>query len=253
MKIILTGPTGFIGAEVLRFALLHPAITAVVAISRRQLPTKHPKLTVVIQSDFLNYSNSTFQACAGAEACIWSLGVARSLSAEQNRKINLNYTLAAAKAFTEILAPSLEDGKKFRFVYLSGMMTERDPKRNLWFMKESRLIRVSDNEAWTPSLGALANVKLISEQGEVETALIRLEEEYEKSLLTYVARPGGVQPTNSLFPAMLQPLARAITVDDLAIKMLDTAINGHKTQILEVDILRDEGKALKKAFEEGEK
>lgn len=78
---------------------------------------------------------------------------------------------------------------------------------------------------------------------------MKLQKEYENSLLTYVARPGGVQATNSLFPGFLQPLARAITVDDLAVKMLDTAINGHKTQVIEVDVLRDEGKALKKGLE----
>ncbi|KAI4172371.1 MAG: hypothetical protein LQ343_003630 [Gyalolechia ehrenbergii] len=128
MKIILTGATGFIGGEVLRFALLHPSINSIVVLSRRQLP---------------NQRSQTHQACAGAEACIWSLGVARALSAEQDRKINLDYTVTAARTFTDRLAPNLAEGRKFRFVYLSGMLTERDPNKSLWFMKEARLIRVS--------------------------------------------------------------------------------------------------------------
>ncbi|KAL8736129.1 MAG: hypothetical protein Q9181_002519 [Wetmoreana brouardii] len=223
MKVILTGTTGFIGSQVLRFALLHPAITAIVALSRRSLPINHPKLTVIIQNDFLGYSNTILEACAGAEACIWSLGVARSPSAESNRRINLDYTIVAAETFANQLAPQLAEGKDFRFVYLSGMLTERDQARKLWFMSESRMIR-----------------------GEVENKLMDLQKKDQGRLVTYVARPGGVLATNSLFPGLLEPLARAIAVDDLAVKMLDTAINGHKTQILEVDVLREEGKMLKK-------
>ncbi|KAI4252468.1 MAG: hypothetical protein LQ352_004279 [Teloschistes flavicans] len=191
----------------------------------------HPKVKVIIQKDFLNYSQDILEACAGAEACIWSLGVARSLSPEENRKINLDYTLAAAETFARVLGPKVEKGKKFKFVYLSGMMTERDQtKKNLWFMAEARLIR-----------------------GEVENKLIELQKQLPEQLLSYVARPGGVLATNSFFPALLEPLARAITVDDLAAKMLDTAINGHKTQIIELDVLRDEGKTLKRQLLKGEK
>lgn len=143
MKIILTGATGFIGEHVLSFARLHPTITEILVLSRRNLPMMHPKVKVIIQKDFLNYSQDILEACAGAEACIWSLGVARSLSPEENRKINLDYTLAAAETFARVLGPKVEKGKKFKFVYLSGMMTERDQtKKNLWFMAEARLIRV---------------------------------------------------------------------------------------------------------------
>lgn len=83
--------------------------------------------------------------------------------------------------------------------------------------------------------------------------MIELQKQLPEQLLSYVARPGGVLATNSFFPALLEPLARAITVDDLAAKMLDTAINGHKTQIIELDVLRDEGKTLKRQLLKGEK
>lgn len=36
------------------------------------------------------------------------------------------------------------NNKKFRFIYLSGGLAERDQKKSLWFMKENRRIRVSD-------------------------------------------------------------------------------------------------------------
>ena len=72
-----------------------------------------------------------------------SLGIATPKSSDGNRRINLDYTLAAAKGFQKALAPRLADqGKKFRFVYCSGMMTERDQERKLWFMGEMRRTRV---------------------------------------------------------------------------------------------------------------
>lgn len=249
MKIILTGATGFIGEHVLSFARIHPAITSILVLSRRNLPMMHPKVKVVIQKDFLNYSDDILEACAGAEACIWGLGVARSLSPEDNRRINLDYTLAAAETFARVLGSKME-GRKFRFVYLSGMMTERDQtKKSLWFMAEARLIRVG-----RPSdPHSCSKPQCLLEQGEVENRLIELQRQLPEQLASYVARPGGVLATNSFFPSLLEPLARAITVDDLAAKMLDIAINGHRTQIVELDVLRDEGKTLKKQLLKGKK
>ena len=72
MKIILTGSTGFIGSEVLSLALAHPGITSIVALSRRPLPSaSHPKLRVVVMSDFLEYSPEVLEALEGAEGGIW--------------------------------------------------------------------------------------------------------------------------------------------------------------------------------------
>ena len=143
MKIIVTGPTGFIGSNVLQSALSHSAITSIVAFSRRQLPPLNDpqqKLTVIIQSDFLNYSEDTLEACAGAEACIWCLGGPTRLTTEAHRKINFNFTIAAATAFLH--AKVSGDGKKFTFIYLSGIFVEKDQARKLWFLTEARKIRV---------------------------------------------------------------------------------------------------------------
>lgn len=230
MKIILTGVTGFIGGEVLQSAILHPSITSILVLTRKPLSIKDPKLTVIVQDDFLTYTDEILEACTGAEACVWSLGVAKALNPEEYRKINISYTITAARTFAEKLGPSLGDGNKFKFVYLSGFFTERDPNKNLWFVKEARMIR-----------------------GEVETGLMELQEKEGKdTLLAYIARPGPVLAKNSSFPAVLQFLVKAVNVDDLAAKVLDTAINGHKSQIIEVDVLRNEGKALKKKLEKDE-
>lgn len=78
MKIILAGSTGFIGHEVLNQCLNHPSITAVIALSRRELPaeissSKHAstKLKVVIMEDWLSYPEAVIEELRGAEGCIW--------------------------------------------------------------------------------------------------------------------------------------------------------------------------------------
>jgi hypothetical protein len=48
---------------------------------------------------------------------------------EDCRKIEIGYTLAAAEAFTKSLALLKAEGKTFRFVYLSGMLANRNPKK----------------------------------------------------------------------------------------------------------------------------
>ena len=73
MKVILTGTTGFVGAEVLRQCLLYPSITSLVVLSRRPLSTAptDPKLKVVILEDFTSYPPQVVDELKDADACIW--------------------------------------------------------------------------------------------------------------------------------------------------------------------------------------
>lgn len=72
MKIVLTGATGFIGNEVLQQCLANPAVTSVVALSRRPLDSiSDPKLKVVVLKDFTVYDEDVLKDIEGAEACIW--------------------------------------------------------------------------------------------------------------------------------------------------------------------------------------
>jgi len=72
MKIVLTGTTGFIGAEVLQQCLANPAISSIVALSRRPLDSvSDPKLKVVVLKDFTVYDEEVMKELEGAEACIW--------------------------------------------------------------------------------------------------------------------------------------------------------------------------------------
>lgn len=75
MKLIVAGSTGFVGTEVVRQALSHPAVTSVVALARRATPVppdvNASKLKSTICEDFEHYSDSVKADLAGADACIW--------------------------------------------------------------------------------------------------------------------------------------------------------------------------------------
>ena len=57
------------------------------------------------------------------------------------RKVCLDYTIAAAKAIGGTCRPA-DEGRKFRFVYLSGGAAERDQTKQLWFKQDYRRMRV---------------------------------------------------------------------------------------------------------------
>lgn len=73
MKVIITGSTGFIGKSVFAQCLKNPAITALIALSRRDLPEAetNSKLKVVIMKDFNFYPDDVLELMRGADACIW--------------------------------------------------------------------------------------------------------------------------------------------------------------------------------------
>lgn len=63
---------------------------------------------------------------------------------DEAREICLDYTLAAARAFTPSDPAAGASGSgKLRFVYLSGAPSERDQSKGFWFMQDYRRIRVN--------------------------------------------------------------------------------------------------------------
>lgn len=64
---------------------------------------------------------------------------------DEARRVSLDYTLAAARAFTEQQQHAAAgDGRdsKFRFIYMSGKAVQRDQTKSLWFLSEYRKMRV---------------------------------------------------------------------------------------------------------------
>jgi hypothetical protein len=72
MRFILLGSTGYISKGVLNQCLKTPAITSIVALSRRQLPemAKDPGSPYIIEN-FKIYRDSVLEQLKDADACIW--------------------------------------------------------------------------------------------------------------------------------------------------------------------------------------
>lgn len=217
MKIILTGSSGFIGTEILSQCVSHPSITSIIALSRRELPTTHPKLQTLILSDFESYPESLLVQLADAEACIYALGDNDYSKPEINRRINLDYTLAAANAFANSLAPRMKstESRKFRFIYCSGFLTRRDQEKRLWFIGDMRKMR-----------------------GLVESRLIELgNERAEGGFEVVVARPAFVFAKGAWLKLAFGIVTQTIYVDLLAAAMIELALHGTKHQTCENDEL----------------
>jgi hypothetical protein len=77
MKLIIAGSTGFVATEIIRQAIRLPAVTSIIALSRRETSTPSApdgdasKLKSVICDDFINYSDEVKKELVGADACIW--------------------------------------------------------------------------------------------------------------------------------------------------------------------------------------
>ncbi|KAI0837411.1 hypothetical protein F5Y06DRAFT_271637 [Hypoxylon sp. FL0890] len=211
MKIIITGATGFIGGEVVRQAIANEKITHAFVLTRKPLPeefSKNPKLTVVEHKDFSTYPPELLAQLEGAEGCVWTLGgrATQFPDVETARKVSVDYTLAAAKAFIDGLAPKLPNSQKFRFVFCSGKFAEWDQNKNLIMLPDTRKIK-----------------------GQAEKGLCDLADANKDKFEVWAVRPNGVVKKHGALINMLG----LIGVDQLARAMLKIVVDGHKDRIIE--------------------
>ncbi|KAK0721794.1 hypothetical protein B0T26DRAFT_644331 [Lasiosphaeria miniovina] len=215
MKVVLTGATGYIGAELLNQLAQHPEVTSVVVLSRRQLQQTpaSPKVAVVIVDDFLNYGPAVLQAIAGAQACVWCvLGKPWIPNSEVARTVSIGYTMTAARAFlaesaAATTAVAQPGGRQvFRFVYMNGIAAERDQTKRLWYLGEYRRIR-----------------------GQVENELLALADANRDVLEAYMMRPGMVTGTAFSVVDLAYKLALpSVGIVELAKLTVETALHGNK-------------------------
>ncbi len=217
MKIIVTGATGLIGAEVVRQAIADNEIEEIILLVRSKPEQDHPKMTVVLHNDFLDYSQATahFQR---ADALLWCLGISQTqVSREQYIVITYDYAMACA-SFCQQQNPSI------RFLFISGDGADRSEKNRVLFKR----------------------IKGKTENGLRSSGL--------KELI--IARPDAVRPKHKnkkapfvyklgypLFP-IIEKLAphKIIWSDVLARALLKITKNGHPTDTIENIELRTMGK-----------
>lgn len=157
MKIIVTGATGLVGAEVLRLAIHDNDIEHVTALTRRPATVQHPKIKTLMHESFLDYSELE-EVFKEHDACIWCLGISVSqVNKQQYQVITYDYTIAAAKAM-------LKANPGIHFIFLSG--EGADPK------EKSRLL--------------FERIK-----GKTENELLRMP--FKRF---HIARPGAIRPVN---------------------------------------------------------
>ncbi len=61
---------------------------------------------------------------------------------DANREVNLEYPLAFQEAFVKVLQSSSSERQAFRYVHLGGRLTEQDQDRSLFFLSETRHLKV---------------------------------------------------------------------------------------------------------------
>ena len=166
MKIILTGATGFVGAEVLSHLMEKPEITQVTCLSRREVSIQSPKLKTIIHDDFSEYDDALLNRLSDHSACIWALGGKASDLGEPKifERITHDFTLAFAKGV------ALHAKQPFTFCYLSGMGA--DPTETAWFPWEKLTRHL---------------------KGRTEKDLLLLQEQYP-DFSVHCFRPGGILP-----------------------------------------------------------
>ena len=77
MKVIIAGSTGFVATEIIQQALVHPSVTSIIGLARRETPlpmnveADTSKFKSVVCSNFENYPEDVKHELQGADACIW--------------------------------------------------------------------------------------------------------------------------------------------------------------------------------------
>lgn len=208
MKIVISGGTGYIGNGVLAQCLDNPSITSALILTRRAIKDldEHPKAKVIIVKDFTSYEEPVIEELRTADAAIWCLGTSHG-----DERVDIEFPLA----FIDIIKTRPVGSAQFRYIQLSGALTEPPPKegqepRPLWFYANGRRVR-----------GAM-EVKVL------ETA----DKSAQSNFTVYLVKPGLVLPNSgTIIQKCIFGDSLSITLNELGAAMIDLALHGNEQRL----------------------
>jgi len=208
ISVIITGATGMVGEGVLVECLADPRVGRVLVINRKPAGVVHPKLVEIVHADFFDLAPIQPQL-AGYDACFFCLGASSvGMTEADYTRVTQELTLAFGRTLPR-LNPDMV------FCYVSGKGTDATERgKTMW-----------------------ARVK-----GRTENELLRL---FPRGAMF---RPGMMKATPGQknlkswyhLIAWIYPIGRAVwpaafcTLRDVAQAMINAAVNGSPTRVLEV-------------------
>jgi uncharacterized protein YbjT (DUF2867 family) len=114
MRLLVLGPTGVVGAEVVREALQDARFSRVMAVSRRPLIITHPRLETLLHADFGDFTDLRSRF-SGVNSAVCALGMAwpKAESEAQYRAVTNEYVMALARTLNAA-------NPDVRFCFVSG-------------------------------------------------------------------------------------------------------------------------------------
>lgn len=136
------------------------------------------------------------------------------------RAIQVTYPISAAELFAQKLMPQ-HQGARFRFVFCSAGLAERDATKKLSFAAATRYLK-----------------------GEAESGLLALSEKYP-GFEVIVERPMGIiKEAPTVREILVGAVFPNVRVNDLAAVMVEAAIEGQDQQVYENKDIARKGKSL---------
>jgi uncharacterized protein YbjT (DUF2867 family) len=208
VNILLFGATGMVGDGVLRWLIVSPKVSRVVAVSRKPPLVQDPKLETVIEADMFDLQHA--DTLREFDACFFCLGVSSvGMRPEDYRHLTYDLTLAVARQL-------LPGNPQMVFEYISGEGTDAK-SRQMWAQvkakTEADLLKVGFRDAYGLRPGFIQPMRgATSRMGSIRWMYAL---------------------TTPVFPFFQKMFSRWMTSTDLlASAMLELAITGSKQKIL---------------------